>query len=55
MVQAEAQIPWVPIAVGGAALVVIGVTVGMLVASRGKKAAPAAEPATEETPADPQG
>ncbi|PIJ03828.1 hypothetical protein BMH30_14975, partial [Leucobacter sp. OLES1] len=54
VVRTEAQVPWVPIAVGGVALVVIGITVGMLVAGRGKKAAPAAEPATDETPADPQ-
>lgn len=54
VVQTEAQIPWVPIAIGGVALVVIGVTVGMLVAGRGKKAAPTTEPAADETPADPQ-
>ena len=56
VVQAEAQIPWVPIVIGGVALVVIGVTAGMLIAGRGKKAAPAAAApeAPAETPTDPQ-
>ena len=33
---AESEIPWLPIGIGAAALLVIGVTAGMLVAGRGK-------------------
>lgn len=48
---AATEVPWVPLVVGGVALVVIGVTLGMLIAGRGKgmKPAGAAEP---ETPAE---
>lgn len=44
--QSEAQIPWLPIIVGGVALVVIGVTVGMLISGRRK-------PQNPEAPAGP--
>ncbi|MBC9943741.1 HtaA domain-containing protein [Leucobacter sp. cx-328] len=47
---AEQQIPWIPITIGGIALVVIGVTGGMLLGGR-KKQAPEA-PASSETPAE---
>ena len=47
----QSAVPWLPIAIGGVALVVIVVTAGMLIAGRKKGAA--AEPASEgETSAD---
>lgn len=39
---AKTGIPWLPIAIGGVALVVIGVTAGMLIAGRKKGTVPAA-------------
>ncbi|MGR4010358.1 hypothetical protein FW756_07275 [Leucobacter sp. 1207-22] len=47
----EQQIPWIPIVIGGIALIVIGVTGGMLIGGRKKK--PAQEtPAQDETAAE---
>nr|WP_243751902.1 HtaA domain-containing protein [Leucobacter weissii] len=36
---AAAQVPWLPIIVGGAALLVIGLTLGLLIGGRGKRGA----------------
>ncbi|WP_240423395.1 HtaA domain-containing protein [Leucobacter sp. wl10] len=44
---ASAPVPWLPIGIGAAALLVIGVTVGMLVGGRKRPAPPAAEPSDE--------
>lgn len=49
--QAEAQVPWLPIIIGGVALVAIGVTGGMLIAGRKKPGADAAD-AEEASPED---
>ncbi|WP_449280605.1 HtaA domain-containing protein [Leucobacter sp.] len=45
----EQSIPWLPIAIGGAALLVIGVTGGMLIAGRGKKGAAAGRGAEDSS------
>lgn len=49
--QQEARIPWLPIGIGGAALFVIGLTIGMLIGGRKPKAPqPAAQqPAQDQT------
>ena len=44
---AAPSVPWVPIVIAGVAVLVIGVTVGMLIAGRGKKQ-PTAEPGTDD-------
>lgn len=44
---AEPGVPWVPIVIAGVAVLVIGVTVGMLIAGRGKKQ-PAAESGADD-------
>lgn len=54
---AAQQVPWLPIIIGGVAILVIGVTAGMLVAGRKRPARPgAADPAapvTQDTPPTP--
>lgn len=54
--EAEADIPWLPIAVGGVALIVIGLTAGLLIGGRRPRSAPAADAdhAPEDPPADAQ-
>lgn len=51
--EAEApQIPWLPIGIGAVALLVIGVTGGMLLGGRGKKNAAKPEPEAGDGPAE---
>ncbi|KIP52525.1 hypothetical protein SD72_09115 [Leucobacter komagatae] len=47
--EASPEIPWIPIVIGGVALIAIGVTGGMLIAGRGKKSA------VVDTPEEPSG
>lgn len=48
--EASAPVPWLPIGIGAAAVLVIGITTGMLIAGR-KKSRPAEQtPAEEQTP-----
>lgn len=47
---AEQSVPWLPIIIGGVALIVIGVTVGMLIAGRKKKPATGDDAAGEDPP-----
>lgn len=46
--ETDARIPWLPIAIGGAALFVIGLTVGILIGGRGKRGPNGAAANTEE-------
>lgn len=51
--EAEApQIPWLPIGIGAVALLVIGITGGMLLGGRGKKNAAKPEPGSTDGPAE---
>lgn len=49
---AETRIPWVPIGIGAVALLVIGVTAGMLLSGRGKRTAE--RPPSETAPGAPE-
>ncbi|MBK0417715.1 HtaA domain-containing protein [Leucobacter sp. CSA1] len=52
---AQQQVPWIPIIVGGVAILVIGVTAGMLIAGRGKgKSAGAGAPDGAAASQDPE-
>lgn len=44
------SVPWLPIGIGAVALLVIGITAGMLLSGRGKGAAPAKSSADPESP-----
>lgn len=48
VVETETSVPWVPIIIGGVAILVIGVTVGMLVAGRKKPGADGVQGPTAE-------
>lgn len=50
--EGSAQIPWLPIVVGAVALVVIGITVGMLIGGRKRPAPHAPQAEDGETPAE---